>query len=95
MRMGKPDLRGAGVGSAPEGGRGGRGGRPGRVRRVGRGCAQATGQKGSHEGGGGIAHQSAACIPTETKVSRGNMVRIRGAHLHCDHDQREKKRHQI
>lgn len=67
MRMGKPDLRGAGVGSAPEGGRGRRGGRPGRVRWVGRRGTQTTSQEGPHEGGGGIGHQSAACVPSMDK----------------------------
>lgn len=32
-----------------------------------RGCTQATGQKGPHERGGGIAHQSTACIPNKGK----------------------------
>lgn len=67
MRMGKPDLRGARVGSATEGGRRGRGGRSGGMRRVGRRGTQTTGQKGPHEGGRRIAHQSTACIPTGTK----------------------------
>lgn len=56
------------------------------MRRVGRGCAQTTGQEGSHEGGGGIAHQSTACIATGTKVSREDMVKIRGVCVHYDHD---------
>lgn len=85
MRMGKPDLRGTGVGSTSEGGWRGRGRRPGGVRRVGGRGAQTTGQKGPHEGGGGISHQSTACIPTGTKVMRENRLEIE-EHGHCYHE---------
>lgn len=51
---------------------------------MGRRRTQATGQKGPHEGGGGIAHQSTACIPTGTKVRRENIVTIR-VDVHCGH----------
>ena len=36
----------------------------GRGETGGKGGTQTTGQKGPHEGGGGVAHQSTACIPT-------------------------------
>lgn len=88
--MGKPDLRGAGMGSTPERGWGGWGGRPRGMRWMRRGGTQTTGEKGPHEGGGRIAHQSTACNPTGTKVRRKNIVRIRRVHVKCGQEYDQK-----